>query len=73
MSAEAVKTEAAQDQFLTPEELVQRYKGTITLRTLINWRYTKEGPAWTKIGRTVLYGLSDVEAWEARRRIGNRK
>jgi hypothetical protein len=57
-------------EYLTPQELTQRYKGVVTLRTLANWRSTGEGPQFTKIGGRVLYALLAVKAWEARRRIG---
>lgn len=50
--------------WLTPEELVKRWRGTITLRTLANWRSCKEGPKPTKIGGKILYRLDVVEAWE---------
>jgi hypothetical protein len=57
-------------EYLTPQELTQRYKGVVTLRTLANWRSTGEGPQFTKIGGRVLYALAAIVAWEARRRIG---
>jgi hypothetical protein len=53
--------------FLTPEDLVQRWEGKITLRTLANWRSGREGPKPTKIGGKVLYRLDVVEAWEQQR------
>jgi hypothetical protein len=56
------------EQFLTPEELTQRYKGRISLRTLANWRSTGDGPIYTKIGGRVLYALSAVKNWEQSRR-----
>lgn len=52
---------------LTPEELVQRYNGRISLKTLANWRSTGEGPAFTKVGSRVFYRLPDVLEWEQRR------
>lgn len=57
-------------QYLTPAELVSRYKATITIRTLANWRSTGEGPAYTKIGGRVLYPVDAVIAWERQRTLG---
>ncbi len=59
--------------YLTPEDLVERWRGKITLRTLANWRSGREGPKPTKIGGKVLYRLDAVEAWETsrtQRRVG---
>lgn len=53
--------------FLTPRELTERWKRTITLRTLANWRYTQDGPKFTKVGGRILYKLADVEEYERRR------
>lgn len=53
--------------FLTPEELVQRYKGTISVKTLANWRTKGGGPEYTKIGGKIMYSLDAVLAWERRR------
>jgi predicted DNA-binding transcriptional regulator AlpA len=32
-------------------------------QTLRVWRTHKEGPRWTKLGRTIFYRRQDVEAW----------
>jgi hypothetical protein len=54
---------------LTPQELVQYLKGTVTKKTLANWRWKRKGPPFTRSGRSVLYAPDDVERWlEARRR-----
>ena len=58
------------DDYLTPKELVARYRGTITIRTLANWRSSGEGPAYTKIGGRVLYAVAGVTAWELGRTLG---
>lgn len=57
-------------QYLTPAELIDRYKKTITIRTLANWRSIGEGPKYTKIGGRVLYPLDGVTSWEASRTLG---
>ena len=59
-----------QSTYLTPAELVARYKATITIRTLANWRSTGEGPAYTKVGGRVLYPLDAVINWERQRTLG---
>ncbi len=50
--------------FLTPEEVYKRYRGMISLGTLRNWRMMKIGPSFLKLGRAVLYPLSELEAWD---------
>lgn len=55
------------DDFYTPDELVARYRGKITKRTLANWRSHNEGPTPTKIGGRVLYAVSAVREWEQKR------
>lgn len=57
-------------EYLTPAELVSRYRGTITIRTLANWRSTGEGPRYTKIGGRVLYPVDCVTDWERKRTLG---
>jgi hypothetical protein len=50
--------------FLTPAQLVKRWKGTVTTATLSSWRSRNSGPAYIKIGGKVLYRVADVEAYE---------
>ena len=57
-------------EYLTPGELVERYKRTITIRTLANWRSIGDGPRYTKIGGRVLYPLDGVKSWEDSRTLG---
>jgi hypothetical protein len=57
-------------QYLTPAELIERYKKTITIRTLANWRSIGEGPKYTKIGGRVLYPMDGVTSWETSRTLG---
>lgn len=56
--------------YLTPTELVERYKKAITLRTLANWRCSGDGPSYTKIGGRVLYPSEAVTKWETGRTLG---
>ena len=41
----------ADNRFLTPEEVSQRYRGTVSPGTLRNWRSMKIGPSFVKIGK----------------------
>lgn len=52
---------------LTPEEVVARWNGAVTTRTLANWRSARRGPHFTKIGRVVRYRLADILEYEQRR------
>lgn len=60
-------------EYLTPEELCQRYKGRISPRTLANWRSSGEGPRHSKIGGRVLYSKAAVEEWENKRERKEKK
>lgn len=50
--------------FLTPAQLLVRWKHSVTLATLATWRSRNTGPAYVKVGGKVLYRLADVEAYE---------
>ncbi|RUZ34848.1 DNA-binding protein, partial [Mesorhizobium sp. M7A.F.Ca.US.003.02.1.1] len=41
-------------KFLTAEEVSERYRGTISVGTLRNWRAKRIGPAYVKLGKAVL-------------------
>jgi len=49
---------------LTPKEAADRLRTSIG--TLSNWRVQGAGPRFVKIGRKVLYPLSEIEAYEQR-------
>ena len=53
--------------YLTPAELCARLRGTVTLKTLSNWRrgIGGPGPAFMRFGNRVLYPVAFVESWEA--------
>lgn len=55
--------------FLTPLEVVERYHGKISVRTLANWRSAGISPPFSKIGGRILYPLRELEAWEKRRTV----
>ena len=44
-------------KYLTAEEVAQRYRGAVSVATLRNWRAMRVGPAFVKIGKTVLYAV----------------
>ena len=50
------------ERFLTTEELAAHYR-TVPA-TLRYWRHVGKGPQSIKVGRRVLYRVSDVLAWE---------
>ena len=55
-----------EEQFLNQARLATRWQ--ISPRTLERWRWTGEGPAYTKIGGRVVYRIDDVRAFEKARR-----
>ena len=54
-------------QYLTPNQVRDRYQGKISLQTLANWRYQGEGPQYLKLGGRVLYPLEALIEWERER------
>ncbi len=50
--------------FLTPEEVVVRYRNQISEGTFRNWRSKRIGPSFIKIGKAVLYPLDELERWD---------
>jgi hypothetical protein len=53
-------------QFLNQQELARRWR--LSERTLESWRWKKIGPNYIRLEGKVVYALSDVEAYERRRR-----
>ncbi len=51
-------------EFLTINELVDRWGGIVAPQTLAGWRSKKYGPKYTKIGKQILYKITDIEKWE---------
>jgi hypothetical protein len=41
--------------FLTLEEVVERYRGQISVDAFRNWRSVRIGPSFIKIGKAALY------------------
>ena len=54
-------------QYLTPNQVRDRYQSKISLQTLANWRYQGEGPQYLKLGGRVLYPLEALIEWERER------
>lgn len=50
------------DPYLTTAEVAERYRTAES--TIRYWRHAGEGPKGVKIGRKVLYRLSELERWE---------
>ena len=53
-------------KYLTAEEVSERYRGSISVGTLRNWRAMRIGPAYIKIGKAVLYPIEELEMWDNR-------
>jgi hypothetical protein len=60
-------------QFLTPSEVAERYGKTISVRTLANWRSTRNSPPYVKVGGRVLYPIDGLVEWEERRTMATAK
>lgn len=52
--------------YLTPAEVVARWRNRIQEPTLRMWRTRKRrrGPPYIKVGQRVLYPLRELELWE---------
>jgi hypothetical protein len=50
--------------YLTPDEVSERYRGEISTGTLRNWRAMRIGPSYVKVGKGVLYPVSELDAWD---------
>jgi|SRR5215467_3240730 hypothetical protein len=48
--------------YLLPEDVAERWH--LSPRTLANWRSSGDGPRYLKVGRSVLYSLKEIEAFE---------
>jgi hypothetical protein len=54
----------AESQFLTAEEVSARYRGEVSVGTLRNWRAARIGPSFVKVGKSVLYPATELDAWD---------
>ena len=55
------------EKFYTEEELAEELRKPKA--TLQAWRHRRVGPAWTKIGKSVVYGREAVEAWLSKQTV----
>ena len=56
----------SEPMFLTLNEVIERYRGQISEGTLRNWRSTRVGPSFLKVGKAVLYPLELLNRWDRR-------
>ncbi len=56
-------------KYLTAEEVSERYRGSVSIGTLRNWRAMKIGPPFIKIGKAVLYPVEQLEAWDKKNTV----
>lgn len=61
-----METSLANPEFVTAVQLVERWKGQVTVATLATWRSRDLGPPYVKVGGRVLYRVADVIGWEAK-------
>ena len=59
---ESSAQQEAEERFLSPQELSERYD--VPLQSIYKWRVNKTGPRGFAVGRLVRYRLSDCIAWE---------
>src|SRR6266700_6332567 len=59
-SSNEVSETMSVDLFLTTEEVSKRYRREVSPGTLRNWRAMKIGPSFLKIGKAVLYPLTEL-------------
>jgi len=58
-------------ELLNPDDLASRWRGSISKKTLSNWRQTGLGPPYLKIGSRILYPLHGVIDYEGKRGYGS--
>ncbi|MER8808109.1 helix-turn-helix transcriptional regulator [Mesorhizobium australicum] len=59
-------------KFLTVEEVSERYRGSVSIGTLRNWRAMRLGPAYIKIGKAVLYPIEELVVWDQKNTVSCR-
>lgn len=58
--------------FLTLEEVAERYRGEVSVGTLRNWRSMRVGTGFVKIGKAVLYPITELDAWDEQNHVSCR-
>jgi len=56
-------------KYLTAEEVSERYRRSVSVGTLRNWRAMRVGPPFIKIGKAVLYPIDELEAWDQKNMV----
>lgn len=56
-------------KYLTPDDVVARWSGRVSVRTLANWRSAGRSPPYTKLGGKIAYPLDRLVQWEARANV----
>ncbi|MER9938530.1 DNA-binding protein [Mesorhizobium sp. M0088] len=46
-----------------PAFSLARSRGAISTGTLVNWRAMRVGPAFVKIGKSIVYPVADLNQW----------
>ena len=59
----------SEKRFLTAEEVSERYRGSVSVGTLRNWRAMMIGPAFVKIGKAVLYPTNELDDWDQKNMV----
>jgi hypothetical protein len=62
---------SAAAKLLTPGQLALRWRGTISLGTLANWRSLGKGPPFLKLGGRVRYPVDGLVAYEKQNTHGS--
>lgn len=57
------------DRLMSARDLVDRWRGLVSTRTLANWRSLSTGPRYVKIGGRIAYTLDSVQEWEESRTV----
>jgi hypothetical protein len=69
MTHDRTASDAAIDKYLTPDEVVTRYRREISIGTLRNWRAMRIGLGYVKIGKAVLYPVEELDVWERKNMV----
>ncbi len=56
-------------KFLTAEEVSDRYRGSISVGTLRNWRSMRIGPTFIKIGKAILNPVDELDSWDQKNTV----
>jgi hypothetical protein len=56
-------------KFLTAKEVSDRYRGSISVGTLRNWRSMRVGPTFIKVGKAILYPVDELDSWDQKNTV----